>query len=315
LPSTNIPILLIAYCRPIEFSRIAADIELLSPRNIEVSIDGPSPGVELENRSVVDLALRWKSSSRHEITVRHADSNLGLFGHFSLALHRFFTRNEWGLVLEDDLEFREEFVEFLDSLKAKELLKKYFSICGNNPLSDLSRYKGQEPICFQETNIHTISGWAASSGSVFSFLELLKKSRYDLNNLRLIIRNFSKEITKDNLLARSLFNNWSGKMIRAVNSPKPNWDNYWELAAWDSGKPSLKPTFSLTRESPISFGKQTHQHNFDSKIWPKGQKKFRLEVKNIVSLERGLEIKSLRIWGTTRKRAYKEFVNDVLRRT
>jgi hypothetical protein len=315
LPSSNIPILLIAYCRPIEFSRIAADIELLSPRRIEISIDGPSPGLELENRSVVDLALKWKSSSRHEITIWHAESNLGLFGHFSLALDRFFTKTEWGLVLEDDLEFREEFVEFLDSSQARELLNKYFSICGHNPLSDLSSYKGKEPINFQETNIHTISGWAASSGSVFSFLKLLKESRYDSNHLSLIIKDFSKAITKDNLLARSLFNNWCGKMIRAVNSPRPNWDNYWELAAWDSGKPSLRPTFSLTRENPISFGKQTHQHNFDLKIWPKGLKNLRLEARNIVSLKRGSEIKALRIWGTSRRRAYKEFVNEVLRRT
>jgi len=315
LPSTNIPILLIAYCRPIEFSRIAADIELLSPRSIEISIDGPSAGLELENRSVVDLALKWKSSSMHEITVWHAESNLGLFGHFSLALDRFFTKNECGLVLEDDLEFREEFVEFLDSPQARELLNKYFSICGHNPLSDLSSYMGGEQIYFQETNIHTISGWAASSSSVFSFLKLLKESRYDSNRLSFIIEDFSKGITKDKLLARSLFNNWCGKMIRAVNSPRPNWDNYWELAAWDSGKPSLRPTFSLSRENPISFGKQTHQHNFDLKIWPKELKNFRLEAKNIVSLKRGLEIKAIRIWGTTRKRAYKEFVTELLRRT
>jgi len=77
----------------------------------------------------------------------------------------------------------------------------------------------------------------------------------------------------------------------------------------------LRPTFSLTRENPISFGKQTHQHKFDLKIWPKGLKKIRLEARDIVSLERNLEIKALKIWGTTRKRAYKEFVNELFRRT
>ncbi len=287
---------------------------MLSPRSIEISIDGPSEGVELENKSVIDLALKWKSSSRHEIKVWSADSNLGLFDHFSLALTRFFSRNDWGLVLEDDLEFRQEFVEFLDSSKARELLNKYFSICGHNPLSDLSRYKGKEPINFQETNVHTISGWAASASSVFSFLDLLKESRYDLNHLTQIILNFSKGATKDNLLARSLFNNWSGKLRRAIDAPKPNWDNYWELAAWNSGKNSLRPTFSLTRENPISFGKQTHHHNFDLEMWPKTSQVLRLEATKIISSKRSLEIRALRIWGTTRKRAYKEFVNEIFRR-
>jgi len=240
--------------------------------------------------------------------------NLGLFGHFSLALDRFFTRNDWGLVLEDDLEFREEFVEFLDSPKAKKLLNQYFSVCGHNPLSDLSSYEGNEPINFQETNIHTISGWAASKDSVFSFLELLKESRYDLNILTLIIKDFSKVVTKDKLLARSLFNNWCGKINRAVDDPKPNWDNYWELAAWNSGRPSLRPTFSLTRENPISFGRQTHHHKFKLEMWPKGSPVLRLEATNVISLKRSLEISALVIWGTTRKRAYKEFLNEVLRR-
>lgn len=239
--------------------------------------------------------------------------NLGLFGHFSLALDHFFSRNEMGFVLEDDLEFREEFVEFLDSYKAKELLNQYFSICGHNPLSDLSLYKGKETINFQETNIHTISGWAATSGSVFSFLELLKESRYDINFLTTIIKDFSKGITKDSLLARSLFKNWYGKITRAVYAPKPNWDNYWEIAAWNSGKLSLRPTFSLTRENPISFGKQTHHHNFELKIWPKALQGLRLDATKVIPSKRSLEIQGLKIWGTTRKRAYKEFIRNIFR--
>ena len=311
LNDSNIPILLMAYCRPIEFSRIASDLESLPPRRIEISIDGPSLGTESENRSVVDLATSWKLISKHEIVVCVSERNLGLFEHFSTALERFFSRNEWGLVLEDDLEFRGELVQFLDTEEAKSLLEVYFSFCGHNPLSDLSEHRGNQAIRLQETKIHTISGWAASSNSVRLFLELLKNSRSDQLVLNNISKSFSHSVTRDPFLARSLFNNWSGKMQRAVRTSKPNWDNYWELAAWSSGKPSIRPTFSLIRESPISFGRQTHHHNFGLEIWPNSSQKLDLEFSAVLPLKKTLEIQALGIWGTSRIRAYKEFLNQL----
>jgi hypothetical protein len=301
-----------AYCRPIEFSRIAADLECLPPRVIEVSVDGPISGTEADNSSVVELAKSWSLNSKHEITLWVSKTNLGLFDHFSAALDRFFSKYSWGLVLEDDLEIRNEVVEFLDTEIAKNLLDKYFSFCGHNPLSDLSEYKDCEAIQLQETNIHTISGWAASSYSVRLFLELLKVARSDELVLKEIVKTFSHNVTRDPFLARALFNNWSGKIQRSAQASKPNWDNYWELAAWSSGKSSFRPTFSLTRENPISFGKQTHDHNFRSKIWPNYSKMLTLEPHPILPLNRALEISALKVWGTSRLRAYKEFVRSAL---
>jgi hypothetical protein len=303
-----------AYCRPIEFCRIAYDLESIAPRKIAISIDGPQEGTVAENRAVIDLAKSWKSTSKHEIDIWVSDNNLGLFEHFSLALNRFFSRHEWGLVLEDDLEFRFEMIQFLDTEKARNLLDKYFSICGHNPLSDLSDFDIGEQIHLQETNIHTISGWASSASSVGIFLDLLKNSKSEVVTLENILRDFSHRITRDPVLALSLFNNWSGKIQRAVRSPKPNWDNYWELAAWHSGKPSVRPTFSLSRESPISFGKQTHTHSFNLQIWPNPSQSLNLEFNAVLPLNKTLEIRALRIWGTHRVRAYKEFISNLLGR-
>jgi hypothetical protein len=303
-----------AYCRPIEFCRIAADLEALPSRRIEISIDGPTFGTETDNQSVIKCAESWKSWSKHEIKIWLSEKNLGLFDHFSIALGRFFSEHKWGLVLEDDLEIRCEFIDFLDSSYAKNLLNQFFSICGHNPLTDLSDYGTSQTVHFQETNIHTISGWASSASSVHFFLELLKNSRSDVNLLESIIQDFSHRITKDPLLARSLYRNWSGKIMRAAKTPKPNWDNYWELAAWSSGKPSIRPTFSLTRESPITFGKQTHDHHSKLDLWPPLSQKLILDFNKVLPVNKKMEIKALRIWGTNRIRAYKEFVNQALGR-
>ncbi len=308
----RIPILLMAYCRPIEFSRIASDLESLSPRVIEISIDGPSSGTEADNKSVVELAKSWSLSSKHEITLCISNTNLGLFDHFSTALGRFFSKHRWGLVLEDDLEIRNEIVDFLDTEIAKTLLEKYFSFCGHNPLSDLSQHKRAEPILLQETNIHTIHGWAASSSSVRLFLGLLKDYRYNELVLKHFLKDFCHKVTRDPFLARSLFKNWSGKIDRSIQATKPNWDNYWELAAWSSGKTSFRPTFSLTRENPISFGQQTHKHDFRTKIWPNHSRKIALEPYPLLPVNKALEVSALSVWGTSRVRAYKEFLRSAL---
>jgi hypothetical protein len=308
----RIPILLMAYCRPIEFSRIASDLESLSPRVIEISIDGPSSGTEADNKSVVELAKLWSLSSKHEISLRISKTNLGLFDHFSTALDHFFSQHRWGLVLEDDLEIRDEIVDFLDTEIAKTLLDQYFSFCGHNPLSDLSEHNRAKPILLQETNIHTIHGWAASSSSVQLFLDLLKDYGSDELVLKRILKNFCQNVTRDPFLARSLFKNWSGKIDRSIHATKPNWDNYWELAAWSSGKTSFRPTFSLTRENPISFGKQTHNHNFRTKVWPNHSKRIALEPHLLLPVNRALEISALKVWGTSRARAYKEFLRSAL---
>jgi hypothetical protein len=301
-----------AYRRPVEFCRIAADLEALASRSIEISIDGPLDFTDPENKSVVDFALSWKSWSKHDIRVWVADKNLGLFDHFSLALDRFFNHYQLGLVLEDDLEFRPEFIEFLDSSYARELLEKYFSICGNNPLSDLSEVSISQSINLQETNIHTISGWAASADSVKFFLGFMKKYRFDSPYLASVAKSFSRRLTKDPFLSIALSNNWSGKIQRAIGSPKPNWDNYWELAAWSSRKASVRPSISLTRESPIVFGKQTHSHDFEFKLWPRTSDILNLDLSTLLPLRKTLEVKALRIWGTWRLRAYKEFLLKIL---
>lgn len=303
-----------AYCRPIEFCRIAADLEALPSRRIEISIDGPTFGTETDNQSVIKCAESWKSWSKHEIKIWLSEKNLGLFDHFSIALGRFFSEHKWGLVLEDDLEFRREFVEFLDSSYAKDLLEKYFSICGNNPLSDLSELPIHQSIQLQETNIHTISGWAASDGSVKFFLDLLNNSRFDGPYLRNIVKNFSQRVTNDPFLSRSLSRNWSGKIERSMHSPKPNWDNYWEIVAWSSGKLSLRPSHSLTRESPVVFGNQTHKHSFQTTLWPNLSNEIVFKYQYIDPLNKKMEIRGLQIWGTWRFRAYKEFLNNVINR-
>ena len=308
----RMPILLIGYCRPIEFKRIADQIELLPSRYIKISLDGPKSDNQLLTDEVLSIAHRWKEVSRHEIEISKSVVNLGLLTHFTTALDSFYGENEFGLILEDDMEFRSEFVEYLDTDSAKTALSKYWSICGHNPLEkyDLSCKKQSENVDFFETSVHTIWGWAASRSSICYFLDFVKMNSRNSNFLFDVVSKFSTCLTRDLVFRNSINSNWFGKIRRSTNSEMPNWDNYWLLAGWSSGKESIMPQFSLSREDPLFFGVQTHIHPTKGESWN--------SVPNF-SVSDFIVGKSLRrerslvaVWGNSRFKAYKELVRRSL---
>jgi len=308
----RIPILLIGYCRPIEFERIINQIESLSVRNVHISLDGPKEGTHFLTTGVLSIAQKWQRESKHKITVSQSETNLGLLSHFVIALKSFFARYNYGLILEDDMEFRAEFVEFLDSIEGKEALVNYWSVCGHNPRkeSDLFLYNHKKEIHFFETSVHTIWGWATSKNSVDFFLDFLNRSAQNSMILHEGIYSFAHSVTRDRVFGLAIIKNWSGKIERAISSQKPNWDNYWVLAGWSAKKFSLMPNYSLSRENPQIFGAQTHQHVPKGKSWD--------NIPDLMILGKVFKRRSRRdgklvaVWGNTRMRAYKSSIRKGL---
>jgi hypothetical protein len=306
----RIPILLIGFCRPIEFKRIIDQVELLSPRDIHVSLDGPTEGKQLLTDEVLVIAERWRQESKHNISIAQSEINLGLLSHFILALKSFFARYNFGLVLEDDMEFRSEFIEFLDSEHGVEALTNYWSVSGHNPSknSDLNMFNDKNEVFFFETSIHTIWGWAASRSSIDFFVDFVNRGTGNPLILHEGIQSFVTDITKDRIFGGAIVDNWSGKIVRAINSQKPNWDNYWVLAAWAARKKSVMPNYSLSRENPEIFGHQTHPRSSRGKSWTQIPR---------VTIHRGVfehsshrDRKLVSIWGNTRMRAYKNLLRS-----
>jgi hypothetical protein len=308
----RIPILLIGYCRPIEFERIINQVESLPLRDVYVSLDGPKEGAHFLTTEVLSIAQKWQLESKHRITVSRSETNLGLLSHFVLALESFFARYDYGLILEDDMEFRAEFVEFLDSMEGKEALVNYWSVCGYNPSkeSDLHLYNHKKNIYFFETSVHTIWGWATSKSSVDFFLDFVNRSAQNSVILHKGVYSFARCLTRDIIFGSAIIKNWSGKIERATNSQKPNWDNYWVLAGWSAKKFSLMPNYSLSRENPEIFGTQTHHHVPRGKPWD--------NIPNLMILGKVLKRRKNRdrklvaVWGNTRMRAYKSVIRQRL---
>lgn len=309
-----VPILLIGYNRPFETSRIIKELENLPSRTIYVSLDGPRLDSKESSRAVYDILKRWSKESNHNIFIRQQKFNVGLYEHFRLALTWFFSEFKYGIVFEDDMEFRREFVEFIDSSIGKNYLEKYWSISGHNPnmRSDFSRISAFDDIYFFESNIHTIWGWAASSSSVEFFLNFIRQYRSETIYLTSILGKFTREFTNDPFLRHAIYATWKGKIHRASRSINPNWDNYWVLAAWAANKKSILPSYSLSRENPDFRGQQTHTHKTSGTIWHKNKS---VRVCNSVApYKKGREIKNLRVWGITRFSAYKQAIRRIVSR-
>jgi hypothetical protein len=289
---------------------------MLDRRRIHVSLDGPALGFESLCLEVIKIANYWRSVSKHEITISTSDYNLGLYNHFRYALGDFFKRFEYGLILEDDMEFRIELINFLDSTQGQEALESYWSVCGYNPIQigDRVVVSRGEKLQFFESEVHTIWGWASSAKSINTFLSFTQKYSKNIDELNDVIDAFAIRTCKDPIMRRALIANWRGKMARAVSSEKPNWDNFWVLAGWASKKKSLLPAISLSRENPDAYGFQTHERTTHGEIWSENNNARYLDYAFPVQIKGNLKISLLKVWGTSRISAYKQFIAAVLNR-
>lgn len=259
--SEKIPILLIAYCRPQTLAAQLERIEKLSRRNIWISIDGHSNAPNSTKKGqeeVVAISKNFFRNSKHSVNLSIREANLGLLLHFKKTLGEFFFANDVGIVLEDDIVFTPEFVSVVENLWKRGQLEKYWSVCGHNPISSSEATSLTSPIKLFQTYVHTIWGWASTAENVRFFLDYLESPNQESIGQGAITK-VSKGIASDPLLRWLFRRTWNFKLQRALNSSRPNWDNFWELAAWQSNKKSLMFTHSQSVESNQFGEAQTHE--------------------------------------------------------
>jgi hypothetical protein len=115
------PLLLIAFNRPEHLSTLIDRLRLTKPTKIYVAIDGPRDGNQDDLAAVgacheVVDAIDWDA----EVITQFQTRNLGCGNGVSAALSWFFTREERGIILEDDVLPQNSFFGF-----CTELLDRY----------------------------------------------------------------------------------------------------------------------------------------------------------------------------------------------
>ena len=309
ISSLRTPILVMAFNRPDTLEQQLSRIDLLEKRSVYLSIDGLPEMYTGDRReawqSCVSVARSWSGKTHHNPILRIQSSNLGLYDHFQSAFTEFFDRFPVGIVLEDDLVFVQEFIDFVDVHQNLLLDGHYWSIEGNNPLPghDLVSAPRVVEITFRETYIHTISGWASSAKNVGLFLDICDVGM-TWQEVTPIISNFSAAVTRDPALRLGIQATWLRKVKRArLKALEGSWDNNWELAGWHSGLPSLMPSFSLSRESSDQEEGQSHPHSIQGKPWNNLSIPSSIHInEQIKPISRMKDVQLLNIWGI--KRAY-----------
>jgi hypothetical protein len=115
------PLLLIAFNRPEHFAQLIERLRETRPQRIYIAIDGPRLGNESDAISVAATrqlvsTMDWTS----DVHTLFQEKNLGCGMGVSTAINWFFSHEERGIILEDDILPRESFFEF-----CSELLDRY----------------------------------------------------------------------------------------------------------------------------------------------------------------------------------------------
>ena len=261
----DVPILLLAWKRPIHTKRVIDSIRKISPKKIYISCDGPIKENQ-ENKKLVE--------SVRQIILEKIDWKCKIFTNFSAynkgckiavaeGISWFFAHEEEGIIIEDDCLPSKDFFYFCEAL-----LERYrdderiWSICGNGYQNKISN--NEESYFFSKYT--DVWGWATWK-RCWKF--------YD-PNIESWINNRTKPLLKDLFESKRELKYWNKIFNRLYYKNQPNtWDYQWQYLCFIKSGMSCMPFANLVKN--IGFDKDaTHTVDDPFKIIDNGNQHVRL---------------------------------------
>ena len=153
----NLAVLIIGYSRPAGITNLIKNLTQNGITRIYVSLDGPKNIRDIENQIIIqNEIIKLSANKNFQIKVLKQELNLGIAVAVIGGIDWFFSLEDCGLILEDDLVITSEFLAFANSC-----LEKYsndsnvWMISGSQLLSKFS--SNSETIW---ANYPMIWGWA-----------------------------------------------------------------------------------------------------------------------------------------------------------
>ncbi len=157
-PQVCAPILLLGFNRPDLLRGLVGILAKVQPPKLYLAVDGPRPGREGEATACAECAavldhLDWPCQVEKLVRTENLGCRLAVTG----AIDWFFSKEEEGIILEDDCWPDPSFLRF-----ATELLERYRNdervgmVCGNNPFQAIS----SKTDSYNFMMIRSIWGWA-----------------------------------------------------------------------------------------------------------------------------------------------------------
>ncbi|TGL99235.1 hypothetical protein [Leptospira jelokensis] len=229
----SVPVLLIAFNRPDLAEKTLRRMIEANPSKIYFAVDGArigKPGEEDKVEQVRNLTSLIPTSIPYE--VRFSDSNHGCREGVSSAITWFFSKEEFGIILEDDCFPDLSFFPFCE-----ELLKKYKDdhqigmISGDNFFQN--RIQLDDSYFFSK--YFHIWGWASWRRAWLGYRPsgiIEEEVRSVLNE----IFPFKRQIKK-----------WTNWILESSNGIVDTWDHQWTFHNWKENRISIMPSVNLIK--------------------------------------------------------------------
>ena len=240
----TIPVLLMTFNRLEETKRSFAQIKRAKPEKLYISGDGPRPGNTTDTpkvratREYILNNIDWKC----EVKTLFREKNLGCREGVATAIDWFFSQEEEGIIIEDDIVVSDSFFKF-----TSELLDYYrndtriMCITGVNHQDNIKR--GKYSYYFSQLN--HVWGWASWRRAWKQYRIVEKK----IPELITAIKNNQCPGFSHNKIANFM---WQHNLINAYNSVVDTWDYIWTFAVLINSGLTCTPNVNLIEH--IGYG-------------------------------------------------------------
>lgn len=221
----NLPVLILAYNRPSHLEKVLEAVVKLGCK-VTVAVDGPKNEADV----FAQEAIRSVASSYNVERVIERTSNKGLMG-VPFFINNFFSVNEFGAVLEDDILVSKAFLDACEAYYCAYPSSKYV-LCG----SSYGKRDSEKSNFFYVSKYNSCWGWACNSQTWEAFDPIFQ--RYgDWRKLQ------RKKILS--VPSEEEFKFWDHVYTTCMVRPWQSWALRWQFSLLVNKIPSIMPYFNL----------------------------------------------------------------------
>ncbi len=249
--TTQNAVLMLVFNRPDVTEQVFQAVRNVRPPRLYVAADGPRPGRPQDEETTALVREVFKQVDWPcEVHTRFLTENLGCRNAVSSAIDWFFSKEEQGIVLEDDVLPSPAFFSYCDTmLERYKHDERVFSVVGNNLVEPWY----QHPESYFFSKVFFVWGWASWRRAW---------QHYDVNmaawpNTRLQVNALPYK-PKQKLHHAY----WDLVFDLAFKNQISTWDHQWTFAHWENNAVCVTPANNLVRN--IGFGADaTHTSGSD----------------------------------------------------
>ena len=167
----DVSILILAHSRADKFSNCIKKVYNSGIRKIYLSLDGPRNSRDVFQQEFIENEF-YKYSNNCELFLNKLDKNYGCRDALIFALDWFFSQEEYGIIIEDDLFLSDNCL-----LTFSKLLKKYQKSKNIMSLSSYNEFVEENPTRLIKSPVWRGWGWATWSDKWLIHKEFISKTR------------------------------------------------------------------------------------------------------------------------------------------